>query len=211
MARAHVSRIIAGSHGGRRLKVPAGSSTRPTTDRVREALFSTLASWAGSAAGPPAEALSGLAFCDLYAGSGAVGLEAASRGAAPVWLVEAHRRAASALAHNRADLGLAAEVRAVRVEAWARSPAEQMFDVVFADPPYELAAAALDAVVNDLVATGWASPDGLLVLERAARSPEPRWPEPWQPLFTKTYGETRLHYASAQSGRVGDRPASKAR
>ena len=79
----HVSRIIAGSAGGRRIRMPSGRNTRPTTDRVREAVFSAVAAWAGTADRPPEEALAGLAFCDLYAGSGAVGLEAASRGRGP--------------------------------------------------------------------------------------------------------------------------------
>ena len=83
-----MTRIIAGSHRGRRIAVPAGDATRPTTDRVREALFSAIASWAGTAAGDADSSLAGLAVADLYAGSGAVGLEAASRGARQGMLVE---------------------------------------------------------------------------------------------------------------------------
>jgi 16S rRNA (guanine966-N2)-methyltransferase len=133
-----VSRIIAGSRGGRRLATPPGDRTRPTTDRVREALFSAIASWAGTAAGPAEQALAGLAFCDLYSGSGAVGLEAASRGAAPVLLVESNRRTALLTTRNAADLALPAEVRTERVEQLIQHPAGRGYDVVFADPPYEL-------------------------------------------------------------------------
>ena len=144
LAGAHVSRIIAGSRGGRRLTTPPGARTRPTTDRVREALFSAVAAWAGTADAPADEALAGLAFADLFAGSGAVGLEAASRGAGPVLLVEADKRTAAVTTRNVRDLGLAALVRTGRVETVVAAPAEQAYDVVFLDPPYELDGAALD-------------------------------------------------------------------
>src|SRR6187200_3360511 len=94
LAGAHMSRIIAGSRRGRRIAMPPGDRTRPTSDRVREALFSAIAAWAGRAAEPVEQSLAGLAFCDLYAGSGAVGLEAASRGAYPVLLIERDLRTA---------------------------------------------------------------------------------------------------------------------
>ena len=191
-----MSRVVAGSRGGRRLKTPSGDATRPTTDRVREALFSALASWAGTAAGPPDQALAGLAFLDLYAGSGAVGLEAASRGAAPVLLVESDGRTAALARRNVATLGLPMTVRALGVEAVARTTAEQRHDVVFADPPYALATERLDAVVADLVAHGWVAPDGLLVLERSSRSDPPRWPTAVVDTWDRTYGETVLHFAA---------------
>lgn len=188
-----MSRIVAGSRGGRRLQTPAGERTRPTTDRVREALFSALTSWAGTAAGPPADALAGLAFLDLYAGSGAVGLEAASRGADPVLLVESDARTAALTRRNVADLRLPARVRVLAVEALARTSAERAFDVVFADPPYALDPERLDAVVADLVANGWVAPDGLVVLERSARSAAPRWPPAATETWERSYGETVLH------------------
>ena len=103
-----MSRIIAGSRGGRRIGMPSGDRTRPTTDRVREALFSAIAAWAGTSMRSADQALAGLGFCDLYAGSGAVGLEAASRGADPVLLVEADRRTAAVARGNAAELGLPA-------------------------------------------------------------------------------------------------------
>ena len=117
-----MSRVIAGSAGGRRITMPSGRNTRPTTDRVREAVFSAVAAWAGTADRPPEEALAGLAFCDLYAGSGAVGLEAASRGADPVLLVEQDRGTAQLIRRNAADLGLPVGVRLGDVQRPARAP-----------------------------------------------------------------------------------------
>ena len=191
-----MSRVIAGSRGGRRLQTPAGDATRPTTDRVREALFSALASWAGTAAARAEEALAGLAVLDLYAGSGAVGLEAASRGAAPVLLVESDSRTAGVARGNVATLDLPATVRATTAEALARGAAERAYDVVFADPPYALASERLDEVVDDLLAHGWVAPDGLVVLERSSRTEPPRWPAAVGESWSRTYGETVLHFGS---------------
>ncbi len=203
-----MSRIIAGSHGGRRLQTPPGDATRPTTDRVREALFSALASWAGTAAGPPAESLAGLAFLDLYAGSGAVGLEAASRGAGPVLLVESDARTAGVARRNASTLGLAADVRVGAVETVVRGPADRAYDVVFADPPYALAPERLDAVVTDLVAHGWAAPDALVVLERSGRTPPPAWAAPTDQTWSRTYGETVLHLATLAPASPGPSTAT---
>ena len=193
-----MSRVIAGSRGGRRLQTPPGDATRPTTDRVREALFSALASWAGAAAGPPAEALAGLAVLDLYAGSGALGLEAASRGAAPVVLVESDARTAGVARRNVAALELPATVRAAAVETLVRGTADRAYDVVFADPPYALASDRLDAVVVDLLAHGWLAPAALVVLERSTRTEPPRWPEKVVDTWSRTYGETVLHFGSVE-------------
>src|SRR5690349_24184329 len=125
-----MTRIIGGAAGGRRLQTPTGDATRPTSDRVREALFSALESQLGS--------LSGLRFLDLYAGSGAVGLEAGSRGAASVTLVESDRRTAALIEDNARTVGIAAQVLAQPVaRVLATSPAAP-YDVVFADPPYPL-------------------------------------------------------------------------
>jgi 16S rRNA (guanine966-N2)-methyltransferase len=191
-----MSRIIAGSHRGRRLEAPTGATTRPTTDRAREALFSALTSWVGTADAPPEDALAGLAFLDLYAGSGAVGLEAASRGADSVLLVESDARTAALAKRNVASTALPANVRTMSVETLSRTPAEQPYDVAFADPPYDVAADRLDTVVGDLVANGWLAPDGLLVLERSRRSPAPRWPAQVVDSWVRSYGETVLHYAA---------------
>ena len=191
-----MSRIVAGSRKGRRLQTPTGALTRPTTDRVREALFSALASWAGTAAEPPSDALGGLAVLDLYAGSGAIGLEAASRGAAPVLLVESDARTAALARRNVDALELRVGVRATTVETLARSAPDRAYDVAFVDPPYALASDRLDAVVADLVAHGWLVPDGLLVLERSSRSTAPTWPAGVLETWDRSYGETVLHFAA---------------
>lgn len=191
-----MTRIIAGSVGGRRIATPSGDRTRPTTDRVREALFSAVAAWAGTADGPAEDALAGLAFADLYAGSGAVGLEAASRGADPVLLAEADRRTATLTARNARELGLRVGVHTAKVEQLVAGPAPRGYDVVFLDPPYELAAPALDAVLAALAGHGWLAPDALLVLERSRRGEPPTWPAGAGETWTKTYGETVLHFAS---------------
>jgi 16S rRNA (guanine966-N2)-methyltransferase len=174
--------------------MPSGRNTRPTTDRVREAVFSAVAAWAGTADRPAEEALAGLAFCDLYAGSGAVGLEAASRGADPVLLIEQDRATVSHIRRNAADLGLAVAVRPGDVRALLRRPAETGFDVVFADPPYDLAAAALDAQLADLDGHGWLSPSALVMLERSRRTPAPAWPVSVTETWTRAYGETTVYF-----------------
>jgi 16S rRNA (guanine966-N2)-methyltransferase len=191
-----VSRIIAGSRGGRRLVMPPGDRTRPTTDRVREALFSAVAAWAGRADAPPDQALAGLAFLDLYAGSGAVGLEAASRGAGPVLLVEANKRTAAVTERNAADLGLAVRVRAAKVETVVAQPAAQPFDVVFLDPPYDVPGPTVDGVVRALHEQGWLVPDALVVVERSRRTPAVGWPDAVGEAWSRSYGETVLHYGA---------------
>src|SRR6188472_951973 len=124
-----MTRIIGGRVGGRRIATPRGVSTRPTSDRVREALFSVIESWCGS--------LSGLRFLDLYAGSGAVGLEAWSRGAGVVTLVEQDRRTASMISANARDLGFKrAHVVTAAVSGTLARPPSAPYDVAFLDPPY---------------------------------------------------------------------------
>jgi 16S rRNA (guanine966-N2)-methyltransferase len=184
-----VTRIVAGTAGGRRLAVPAGNSTRPTSERTREALFSSLAALAD---------LDGARFLDLYAGSGAVGLEALSRGAAHALLVESDGRAAALIRDNARQLGLpGALVRADRVQRVAAEPATGAYDLVFADPPYQLPAAELDAVLADLSANGWLGPEATVVLERRRDAPEPVWPAPLKTLRYKRYGDTALWYGHA--------------
>lgn len=191
-----MSRIIAGSHRGRRLTMPPGDRTRPTTDRVREALFSALASWVGTSAGPVDQALAGLAFLDLFAGSGAVGLEAASRGAGPVLLVEADARTAKVTIDNARTLGLGAQVRTGKVETVLAQPAPEQFDLVYVDPPYDLATSAMDAVLVALVEQGWVADDGLVVLERSKRTDDPSPHPAYTDVWTKKYGETRLVFCA---------------
>lgn len=196
-----MTRIIAGAAKGRRLQTPAGDKTRPTSDRVREALFSAVESWAGS--------LQGLRVLDLYAGSGAVGLEAWSRGAEAVTLVEADRRTAALVEANARTLGCrVADVRARSVHAALGSPppAGPGFDVVFSDPPYPLTEAEL-AVDLDLL-RAWLAPDALVVVERSRRSPEPSWPVGIVGDRSKRYGETTLWYGHAALPDQHDDPTS---
>ncbi len=187
-----MSRVIAGAAKGRRLTMPSHRETRPTTDRVREAVFALLADWAGTA-GEPAEAeLAGLSFLDLYAGSGAVAVEAASRGAAPVWAVERDRGTAQVAERNAGRSGLAVKVVARSVTGFLAGPA-QGFDIVWADPPYDLPDAELDAALASV--GDWLSPRGLVVVERAKRSSVPLWPASIVDSWKRDYGETALHFA----------------
>jgi 16S rRNA (guanine966-N2)-methyltransferase len=198
-----VSRIIAGSRGGRRIAMPPGDHTRPTTDRVREALFSAIAAWAGTAAAPAEQSLAHLAFCDLYAGSGAVGLEAASRGAHPVLLVERDRRTAQLTKDNAKALGLVVDVTISSVEQVLQRPPSRPYDVVFADPPYELDTSAVSAQLQQLVANRWVAPGSLVVVERSRRTPDLTWPEADAKRWSRVYGETVLHFGSLEPGPGG--------
>jgi 16S rRNA (guanine966-N2)-methyltransferase len=183
-------RVIAGLLGGRRLTAPRGLSTRPTSDRVREALFSAIESWCGS--------LTGLRFLDLYAGSGAVGLEAWSRGAGVVTLVEQDRRTAQLITTNAKELGFKRPhvITTAVAAALARTPAAP-YDVAFLDPPY---AQPEEEVATDLVALveqDWLVPGAMVVVERGSRTAEPRWPEGLRDSREKRYGETVLWYVHA--------------
>lgn len=183
-----MTRIIGGNAGGRRIATPRGSRTRPTSDRVREALFSAVESWCGS--------LQGLRFLDLYAGSGAVGLEAWSRGAGVVTMVESDRRTATLIGANARDLGFAkANVLASTVAAALAAPPAAPYDVVFTDPPYPLTETELTHDLGLLVDFDWLVPGALVVVERSARSPEPTWPDGFDGVRSKKYGETALWFA----------------
>jgi len=151
-------RIIAGALRGRRLETPEGMATRPTADRVRETLFSMLASRIGS--------FEDLRVADLFAGSGAIGLEALSRGAAFACFVEQDRRAVEAIRANLASLGLENRSQLLARSALALPPAEP-FDLIFADPPY--ATGSGSAVVSELVRAGWAG--GWVAVETARGDP----------------------------------------
>jgi 16S rRNA (guanine966-N2)-methyltransferase len=187
-----VTRIIGGTAGGRRLSTPRGGQTRPTSDRVREALFSAIEAWCGS--------LHGLRFLDLYAGSGAVGLEAWSRGAGIVTLVEHDRRTAALITGNARTLGFAkANVVAASVAATLAKPPAAPYDIVFLDPPYPLGEEALAADLAALADNEWLVPGALIVVERSARSPEPTWPKGVEDVRSRKYGESTLWYGHAGS------------
>jgi 16S rRNA (guanine966-N2)-methyltransferase len=179
-------RIVAGLAKGRRLVAPA-SGTRPTSDRAREALFNSLAADGR---------LGGARVLDLYAGTGAVGLEALSRGAAEAVFVESKRAALDALRRNIDTVGLpGATVVARPVVAFLGIEPERPFDLVFADPPYELDNAALGDVLTALAQPAWLEPGGVLVVERAARSGSPPWPEAFiTPERERRYGDGVLWY-----------------
>jgi 16S rRNA (guanine966-N2)-methyltransferase len=180
-------RVVAGGLGGRRLVAPKGTGTRPTSDRVREALFSALAHDPG---------LDGAAVLDLCAGSGALGLEALSRGAEHVLFVESDKRAAAVLRRNIATVGLpGAHVRAALAAAVLGTPADRPYDVLLADPPYAMPD---EEVVGWLVAAlthGWHTPDPTVVVERPTRGGPFPWPAAMQATRERRYGETALHVA----------------
>lgn len=188
-----MTRIIGGAVGGRRIQTPRGAATRPTSDRVREALFSAIESWCGS--------LHGLRFLDLYAGSGAVGLEAWSRGAGVVTLVEQDRRTAALIRDNARALGFAkANVVTGSVGTALLRPPAAPYDVAFLDPPYPLSEETLAEDLAALARFGWLVPGALVVVERSSRSPRPRWPGGFEDGRERRYGETTLWYGHAASG-----------
>jgi len=184
-----VTRLIAGAAGGRRLAVPSGERTRPTSARAREGLFSTLEALRGP--------LAGARFLDLYAGSGAVGLEALSRGAARVVLVESDRTAVATATDNARGLGLpGAVVRPLAVRRYLAGAPER-FDVAFADPPYAVGDEELAATVSRLRVGGWLAAGAVVVVERAVRDGAWRWPTGVVPDRDRRYGEARLWYGRA--------------
>jgi 16S rRNA (guanine966-N2)-methyltransferase len=190
-----MTRVIAGSAGGRRLAVPPGRDTRPTSDRAREGLFSTVLALLGP--------LDGLRVADLYAGSGAVGLEALSRGAAHALLVESHPRAIKVVRENAASLGLpGAQPVADKVERITRRPPAEPYDLIFIDPPYALPDDAVTELLEALRDHGWTAADALVVVERATRGPDLEWPAGYGPERDRRYGEAVFWYGRASSGTV---------
>ncbi|OKH91612.1 16S rRNA (guanine(966)-N(2))-methyltransferase RsmD [Streptomyces uncialis] len=186
-----MTRVIAGAAGGRRLAVPPGTGTRPTSDRAREGLFSTWESLLGT--------LHGIRLADLYAGSGAVALEALSRGAAHALLVEADPRAVRVIKENVRVLGLpGAEVRPGKAEQAVAGPAPQEpYDVVFLDPPYAVPDGDLGEILLTLRAQGWLTGDALVTVERGTRGGTFPWPEGFEAVRSRRYGEGTLWYGRA--------------
>ncbi|MFM9918776.1 RsmD family RNA methyltransferase [Lacisediminihabitans sp. H27-G8] len=189
-----MTRIISGFAGSIALKTP-GSGTRPTSDRVREAIFSALESRG---------VIEGARVLDLYAGSGALGLEAASRGAAFVRLVErggpgtavCRANAAAVLAQAPLGSALRIEVSGRLVQSFLTSNPET-WDLVFLDPPYDLAEAELAENLASLASR--LEPDAVICLERSSRSPEPTWPEGIELDRRKDYGDTTLWWAGSMA------------
>lgn len=188
-----MTRIIAGTAGSLRLEVPK-AGTRPTSDRVREAIFSALESW---------NLLAESRILDLYAGSGALGLEAASRGANRIVLVEKHPQAAQVAARNAKTIAQAfhgvkvpsINVSRSSVQHYLDAAAGEQFDVIMLDPPYDLGEQELTA--NLTAVAPLISADGAVLVERSSRSPEPSWPEGLSRFREKRYGETVLWWAEA--------------
>ncbi|GAA2182074.1 16S rRNA (guanine(966)-N(2))-methyltransferase RsmD [Leucobacter tardus] len=187
-----MTRIIAGRAGSLRIEVPK-SGTRPTSDRVREAIFSTLTSW---------DLVEGVHVLDLYAGSGALGLEAASRGASSVTLIERHAPAAQVAARNartvrgafRNDDAPSISVERQSVQAFLDAAGTTArWDVIMLDPPYDLDEPSLGANLSALVPL--LDDDGVVLVERSSRSPEPVWPAGLVQVREKRYGETVLWWA----------------
>jgi 16S rRNA (guanine966-N2)-methyltransferase len=207
-----VTRVIAGAARGRRLAVPSGRLTRPTSDRAREGLFSTLTAIRGR--------LDGARVLDLYAGSGAVGLEALSRGAQRVLFVEADAGAARVIRGNLAVVGLpGGQIVTGRVErVLARgaggggagcgvgggAAGEPGYDLVVADPPYAAAGEDVAAMLGALRDGSWLAPGAVVAVERATRSAPVHWPRGYTPDRSRRYGEATFWYGLAAGNQAAE-------
>ncbi|MGO1226441.1 16S rRNA (guanine(966)-N(2))-methyltransferase RsmD [Brachybacterium sp. AOP42-C2-15] len=186
-------RIVSGTLGGRTIPGPPGKGTRPTTDKVREALFNRLEGW---------DALVGARVLDLYAGTGGLAFEALSRGAEHALLVELHGPTAKQLRRTAADLGLtertdirvgrAAAVAAQLAAQPASQPSGHAATLVFLDPPYDVTTEALEQLLLTLRPA--LAEDALVVIERSSRTRPVDWPEGWADDGSKEYGETALQF-----------------
>lgn len=191
--------IVAGRAKGRRLVVPPGSRTRPTSSRAREGLFSALESELG--------AWDDVAVLDLFAGSGALGLEAASRGARPVTLVESERSAWHACRENVTSLAIPG-VELVRADVidHLRVGAPRAYDVVLADPPYAMAGALVTETLELLLADGWLHDDAIVVVERGTHGADLMWPDGLQGTRSRRYGDAVLWYGRRQRDERAEPP-----
>jgi len=181
-------RIVAGAFRGHPISAPKGADTRPTSDRVREAVFSSL----GSLGVEYEDA----AVLDLFCGSGAMGLEALSRGAATATLVDGARSAANAAASNVERLGVRGAARVLKHDAFTlvRGPVPgSPFSLLFLDPPYRIDAARVRQLLEDAAASDLLSVGAVVVYELSARE-QPAWPAGYEPVGSKTYGGTRVAY-----------------
>lgn len=170
--------------------MPPGRGTRPTSDRAREGIFSTV----GSLLGP----LDGTRVLDLYAGSGAIGLEALSRGAGHALLVESDARAVRTIRANVAALGLpGAQVVADRVERVLERRSAAPYDLVFADPPYTVSPQVVDTVLGLLRDHGWLAEEALVAVERESRGRDLVWPFGYEEERVRRYGEAAVWYGRA--------------
>jgi 16S rRNA (guanine966-N2)-methyltransferase len=181
-----MTRIVGGAAKGRRLAVPP-RGTRPTSDRAREAMFSSLAGLVD---------LADIRVLDLFAGTGAVGLEALSRGAAAACFVESDRAVSEVLRRNVDAVGLpGAEIHRRPAAAYlVGCGADEPFDLVFADPPYAFGDQQLGVLLATLATPQWLAEDAIVVVERSARGTAPSWPGTLETIKQKRYGEGVLWY-----------------
>ncbi|MGQ0802289.1 MAG: 16S rRNA (guanine(966)-N(2))-methyltransferase RsmD [Actinomycetota bacterium] len=184
-------RVIAGTAGGRRLTAPAGTTARPTTDRVKESLFGALGD----------HRLRDASVLDLYAGSGALAIEALSRGAAGALLVEQDADAVAAIERNLEATGFADRARVRRGDVGrllaGAPPPEAPFALLFLDPPYDTPAVEVAAVLGQVAAPGWLVPGATVVVERGAFGDPPTLPAAWAIAWERAYGDTLVSVATA--------------
>jgi 16S rRNA (guanine966-N2)-methyltransferase len=185
-------RIIAGVAKGRSLSSVAGA-TRPTSDRAREAIFSTLTSEFGD--------FLGLQILDLFSGSGAMGLEALSRGASLVHCVEKDDAAAKTISTNNSLVQKAQPVGAfhlfhISAQKFVDTPAQNQYHFVYIDPPYDFADSELVQVLEKLLENNFYKDGAVIAVERASKSPQPVWPVGYEPSRTKVYGQASIYYAN---------------
>jgi 16S rRNA (guanine966-N2)-methyltransferase len=181
-------RIIGGSAKGKNLFSPS-DKTRPTSDRAREGLFSSLESEFGS--------MSELNFLDLYSGSGAVGVEALSRGAAHVISVEQHQGTADLAKKNFAlvtDSQGSYEVVSQDAEKFATTPARIAFDIIFLDPPYDVSNKVIEKLLLQLIENNYLKENGVIAVERESRTTEFNWPTPLTGVKVRAYGQGSIYY-----------------
>lgn len=194
-------RIIAGSAKGRKLHSPEGVTARPTSDRAREALFSSLES--------EFDNMEGIRFLDLFAGSGAVAAEAISRGASSCTLVDADRSAIEIARANveiaRSSLQSPSSIEVNFIEddaAFFAKRKSNPFDVIFIDPPYAFTDLAVVRILEDLLTNGFLASSTLIVIERASRSSDFPWPASMREVKVRRYGNAAIFYGEVVEGRL---------
>ena len=187
---AHHLRVISGTAGGRRLSAPSGDGIRPTTGRVKEAIFSALSS---------RDHIVGAKVLDLYAGTGALAIEALSRSAARAVLVETDRDALESLRRNLSVTGTALTATVVSADAASflagSPPSDAPFDLVLCDPPYDVESSALDEVIAPLGRREWTGEDAIVVVERPVGVAAPRI-EGLRVAWERAFGDTLVFFLS---------------
>lgn len=184
-----MSRIVAGSAGGLRLANVPRDNTRPTTDRVKEAVFSRLEAY---------EVLEAARVLDTFAGSGALGCEALSRGSAHTDFIDHYPKAVAVIEKNlgavlKANPAATGRVHRMTAKTFLQSYSGPAWDLVFLDPPYDVSNGELEEVLELL--QPHLGQGAVLVLERSSRTPEPTWPQGLEKFSEKKYGETTIYYA----------------